>query len=89
MSDELRSPCPLRSVALAVGQPDGTPVEALPDVRRADTASWQYGRPDGVTDSLQVIAYSVEPPVGNRAINLFANDDWRPADGDETKKSGP
>jgi hypothetical protein len=58
-------------------------------VRRADTASWQYGRPDGVTNSLQVIAYSVEPPEGNRAINLFANDDWRRAEGDETKKSGP
>jgi hypothetical protein len=68
---------------------EGHPVKPLPDVRRTDTASWQYGRPDGVTNSLQVIAYSVEPPVGNRAINLLANNDWRGADGDETKKSGP
>jgi hypothetical protein len=68
---------------------DGHPVETLPDVRRTDTASWQYGRPDGVTNSLQVIAYSVEPAVGNRAINLLANDDCRACDGDETKKSGP
>jgi hypothetical protein len=61
----------------------------LPDVRRPDARSAQIGGPDGIAQSFQVSAYSGEPVSASRARNLLANDDWRPALGDEPMKSGP
>jgi hypothetical protein len=62
---------------------------ALSDVRRPDTCSRQTCRPAGVTFSLQVIENSVEPPVGNRALNLFAKDRDRATLADEPRPMRP
>jgi len=59
---------------------------------RADAASWQYSRPDGVALSLQVIVYSIEPSVLNRLANLLANNRLRVFDEprtDEFEELGP
>ena len=58
-------------------------------MRGADARSRETNRPDGVRFSLQVIANKVEPPVGNRAFNLFTNDDWRAALADEPRPMRP
>jgi hypothetical protein len=39
----------------------GHPVQALPDVRRADARSAQIGGPDGISQCFQVSTYSGEP----------------------------
>lgn len=57
--------------------------EPLSDVRCPDARSRQTDRPAGVAFSFQVIENKVEPPVGKRAFNLFAKDDWRVALADE------
>jgi hypothetical protein len=44
-------------------------------VRRVDSASWQYRRPDGVTFSFQVKGYLVKPSLPNRSSNLLAKKD--------------
>ena len=58
-------------------------------LERADTASWQYCRPDGVAFRFQPLINIVKPPVGNRACNLFSKDDWRAALADEVEPYGP
>jgi len=71
--------------AIGVGHPE----KPLPDVRRADTRSRQIGGPDGISQVLQVSAYSSEPFAAILACNLLSKDDWRAALGDEAVKSGP
>jgi hypothetical protein len=73
------------SCACGVGDPE----KPLPDVRRADARSRQIGAPDGISQVLQVNAYSGEPFTPIFARNLLSKDDWRPALGDECVKSGP
>jgi hypothetical protein len=58
-------------------------------MRSADTASWQYGRPRGVTLRLQVNENSVEPAPANCLFNLLAKDDCRAALADETEPIRP
>jgi len=80
--------CPVPSAARGVGHP----IKTGSDMGRADAASWQYSRPDGVADSLQVIVYSIEPPVLNRLANLLANNRLRLFDEsrtDEFEELGP
>jgi hypothetical protein len=67
----------------------GHPEQSLSDVRRADAVCAQYGRPAGVTFSLQVCEYSIEPPEPNRALNLLAKDAPRTALADESEELGP
>jgi hypothetical protein len=52
-------------------------------VRRADARSRQHSRPDGVAKSFQSYRQIVEPPVGNRVLNLLAKEHDRTALGDE------
>ena len=40
-----------------------------------DTTSWQYGRPEGVTFSFQVIRDFIHPSKGNCVANLLAKND--------------
>jgi hypothetical protein len=62
---------------------------------RAEARSAQIRRPAGVTLSLQVSEYSIEPSEGRGARNLFAKDDASPflpevATGDnEVEEHGP
>jgi hypothetical protein len=63
--------------------------DALPPVRRPDTASWHNGGPDGISTCLQVSAHSGEPFPSIRARNLFSKEPCRAALGDEAVKSGP
>jgi len=51
--------------------------EPLSDVRSPDARSRDTDCPEGVAFAFQVILNKVEPPVGNRCINLFTKDDWR------------
>lgn len=61
----------------------GHEVEPVPRVRCSNARSRQYSRPDGVAASLQVYRQIVEPPVGNRVLNLLAKEYARAALGDE------
>lgn len=67
----------------------GTEENAVPPVRRTDARSRQNGRPEGVTATFQVSAYSVEPREASRACNLLAKHDCRSALADETEPPGP
>jgi len=58
-------------------------------MRRADARSRQIGTPDGISQVLQVSAYSGEPFTSILARNLLSKDRWRAALGDECVKSGP
>ena len=49
----------------------------------------QYSRPAGVAFCLQVCRYSIEPPVPNRACNLFPKDVLRLALADEIEEDWP
>jgi hypothetical protein len=62
---------------------------SLSDMRRADTASWQYGRPHGVTFRFQVSENSVEPAPSDRRFNLLSKDRCRAALADETEPMRP
>jgi|TARA_R110000824_G_scaffold301238_1_gene489255 hypothetical protein len=63
--------------------------QPLSDVRSPDATSRKTDRPDGVAFSFQVIANKIEPPVTNRAFNLFTKDDVRLALADELKPRRP
>lgn len=63
--------------------------QPVPSVRRPDTASRQYCRPDGVADSFHVRIHSIEPVRASRTRNLLAKDDCRAALADETEPGGP
>jgi hypothetical protein len=63
--------------------------KSLSDVWRADAASWQYGRPDGVAFRFQVRANKVEPAPSNCRFNLLSKYCWRAALGDERKPRRP
>jgi hypothetical protein len=65
------------------------PKKALSYVRRADARSRQIGGPDGISQVLQVSAYSGEPFSPKAARNLLSKDRCRTALGDEAVKSGP
>jgi hypothetical protein len=65
------------------------PINSLPDVRRTDARCAGIDRPDGVTLSFQVSAYSIEPCESVFARNLFAKDDERAADFDMVEGCGP
>src|SRR3954471_12390147 len=67
----------------------GHEVKPFPDVRCPDAASRERDRPNGVTDSLQVILNKVEPAICNRCFNLFTKEDWRLALGDEMEPRRP
>lgn len=56
---------------------------------RADAVCAQYAMPNGVTFSLQVCLYSIEPSVPNCIFNLFTNNDVRAALADEPEERGP
>jgi len=58
-------------------------------VRRADARSRQIGGPDGISQVLQISAYSGEPFAAILARNLLSKDRCRAALGDEAVKSGP
>jgi hypothetical protein len=45
----------------AVGQPNSSPPDPLPDVRRADARSAQIGGPDIISHRFQVSSYTGEP----------------------------
>ena len=78
--------CPPEGV-VGVGHSDEP--QPVSPVRRADAASWQYGRPAGVAFAFQVSETSVEPPVANRVRNLLSKYDCRPALADERGPYGP
>jgi hypothetical protein len=62
-SSFLRSPLSGPPVGvLGVGHPE----QSLSDMGRADAVCAKYCRPAGVTFSLQVCLYSIEPSVPNR-----------------------
>jgi hypothetical protein len=63
--------------------------EPISFVRLADTASWQYCRPNGVAFCFHVCTYSIEPTVSDRAFNLFAKHNDRAALRDEPGEDGP
>ena len=75
----------MTSIAFGVGHP----VKPLPPVRRPDGASRNNGGPAGISTGLQVNPNSGEPLESSLARNLLSKHDCRPADGDETVKSGP
>jgi hypothetical protein len=58
-------------------------------VQRADSASRNNDRPNGVTDSFQVSTHSVEPILANRCRNLFSHDNIGPTGIDKSKELGP
>lgn len=58
-------------------------------MRGADARSAEIDRPDGVTRSFHVSAYSVEPREAVLARNLFAKDDARLTLADEPMELGP
>jgi hypothetical protein len=74
---------------VSVSRGVGHEPKSLSDVRRADAASWQYGRPAGVAFAFQVSENSVEPAPSNRRLNLLSKDDCRAALGDERKPRRP
>jgi hypothetical protein len=77
------SPC-------AIGVPQhASPIEPLPDVGSAEAVCSQNHRPNGVAFRLQVRRNKVEPSVGNRRLNLLANDKLRSALRDEAEKLRP
>jgi hypothetical protein len=78
-----------QSLAFGVIHEPCPPEEPVPPVRCADTASWQYGRPNGVAFAFQVSRYKVEPAVPNRCLNLLAEQDWRVEGADEAEKLRP
>src|SRR5207249_413244 len=51
--------------------------------------SREYGRPAGVAFSFQVSLCTVEPALGNRALNLLPKHRCRPALRDEARPRGP
>jgi hypothetical protein len=63
--------------------------EPVPAMGRADTASWQYCRCDGVVFAFQIMSGFVQPFMGNRSRNLFSKDRWRVTLSDETEPHGP
>lgn len=76
---------PFQSRAWGVGHP----VEAVADVGRADARSRERLRPKGVTQSLQVKKYKVDPRVCVSTRNLFAKNKSRAALLDEVVEVGP
>jgi hypothetical protein len=58
-------------------------------VRTADARSWQIERPAGVTSTLQISEYKVEPRPSSLARNLLSNDDSRSTGVDETEPLRP
>jgi hypothetical protein len=56
---------------------------------RADAVCAKYRRPAGVTFTLQVCTYSIEPTMPNRACNLLSNDRCRAALADEAEENWP
>ncbi len=67
----------------------GHPVEPVAEVRCADPRSRERRRPDGVTQSLQVSTYKVDPWVRVRARNLLAKHESRAALLDEMEEGRP
>ena len=67
----------------------GHPEQSLTDVRRADARSAQIGGPDGISQRLQVSAYSGEPFAPIAACNLLSKDCWRTALSDKPEHFGP
>jgi hypothetical protein len=67
----------------------GHPPQSLSDVRRADAASWQYGRPAGVALAFQVSENKIEPAPSNRRLNLLSKNDCRAPLADERKPRRP
>ena len=67
----------------------GHPPQSLTDVRCADARSRHIGDPAGISQSLQVSAYSGEPFPAILACNLLSKHRWRSALGDKAVKSGP
>ena len=63
--------------------------QPLSDVRRADAASWQYGRPAGVAFRFQISENSVDPAPSNRRLNLLTKDCCRLALADESHPDRP
>ena len=58
-------------------------------MRRADAASWNIDRLDGVVRSFQVIEYKVEPSEAVLARYLLTNDESRSTGSDESEPLGP
>jgi hypothetical protein len=58
-------------------------------VGRADTASWQNCRRDGVAFRFQVISDFVQPSKGNRRSNVFSKDSVRATLADEARPYRP
>ena len=73
------------SVTFGVGQP----VESVADVRSPDARRRKRHRPDGVTQSFQVILNKVDPSVCVLARNLLSKDDLRLALFDEMEERWP
>jgi hypothetical protein len=67
----------------------GNKPESIASVRRADSASWQYGRPDRVAFAFQIIGHGVKPSVPNRVCNLLAKDFCRASLADELEPIRP
>jgi hypothetical protein len=68
------------ALALSFSVGVGHPVQSLPDVRSADARSAEIECCAGVTRSLQVRLYKVEPSKSVLARNLLSKEDWRAAD---------
>jgi hypothetical protein len=81
----LSCPPPVQSLAWGVGHEP----QSASEMRRADARSRQYGRPDGVTKSFQVIRHKIEPVMANRRLNLFSKNRCRPPRADEPEPDGP
>jgi len=58
-------------------------------MRSATARSWEIERPNGVTRSLQVSEYKVEPSEAVLACHLFTNDDRGSTGGDEAEPLWP
>jgi hypothetical protein len=67
----------------------GTPVRPVSDVVGAEATSRQNRRPDGVTQSLQVVLNKVDPRACAFPRNLLSKDDCRSALADEAEERGP
>jgi hypothetical protein len=73
--------------ALAFGL--GHPIKPVSDVRRTDARSRERDRPDGVTQSFQVILNKVDPRVCVLARNLLSKYNCRAALLDEPEPRRP
>jgi hypothetical protein len=67
----------------------GHPVKPLPDMRRANAASRERHRPEGVTQGFQVSRNKVDPRPRNVSRNLLSKHRWRAALRDEPMPGRP